>query len=59
VGTTQLAFTIGLAAFGVGAAHAFAASVVYTVFGLLPMLVAGGIYFLRHRSGNGSVAHAG
>ena len=59
VGTTQLAFTIGLVAFGVDTAKAFGASVVYTLFGLLPMLAAGGIYFLRRRSGNGSIAHAG
>ena len=59
IGTTQLAFTVGLTAFGVSTAPAFAASVVYTVFGLLPMLAAGGIYFLRNRNGGHSVAHAG
>lgn len=59
IGTTQLAFTIGLAAFGVSTAPAFAASVVYTVFGLLPMLAAGGIFFLRRRNGDSPVAHAG
>jgi uncharacterized protein (TIRG00374 family) len=59
VGTTQLAFTMGLAAFGMGPAPAFAASIVYTLFGLLPMLAAGGIYFFRHRNGGNSIAHAG
>jgi len=60
VGTTQLAFAVGLAAFGVGTAPAFAASIVYTLFGLLPMLAAGAIcYFFRHRNGGSSIAHAG
>jgi len=58
IGTTQLAFTVGLAAFGVSTAPAFAASVVYTIFGLLPMLAVGGIYFLRNKNGGHSVAHA-
>ncbi|MBB6091665.1 hypothetical protein HNQ60_000511 [Povalibacter uvarum] len=41
VGTTQLGFTFGLAAFHVTAPNAFAASIVYTVFVLLPMVILG------------------
>jgi glycosyltransferase 2 family protein len=41
VGTTQLGFTIGLAAFAVTAPQAFAASIIYTLFVLVPMLVPG------------------
>lgn len=41
VGTTQLGFTLGLAAFEVTAPQAFAASIIYTLFVLVPMLVPG------------------
>ncbi len=41
IGTTQLGFTAGLAAFEVTAQSAFAASIVYTVFVLLPMSILG------------------
>lgn len=47
VGTTQLGFTIGLAAFHVSAPDAFAASVIYTLFVLVPMMVMGVVTFSR------------
>jgi uncharacterized protein (TIRG00374 family) len=57
VGTTQLAFAFALAPFGVDSAYAIAASLIYTVFGLLPMLLAGAVYFIGRRRGNGGMAH--
>jgi uncharacterized protein (TIRG00374 family) len=59
VGTTQLAFALGLAAFGVNSTHSFAASVVYTLFGLLPMLAVGGFFFLRRGNGDHTLAQTG
>ena len=56
VGTTQMAFGLGLAPFGVGSAQSLGASLVYTLFGLLPMLAIGGGYFLLHRSGKRAAA---
>ena len=51
VGTTQLAFTVGFSAGGHSAAPAIAASVVYTLFLILPVMIAGGIYLLALRRG--------
>ncbi len=49
VGTTQMGFTFGLGVFAVGAQSAFAASIIYTIFVLLPMLLLG--FAALHRSG--------
>jgi glycosyltransferase 2 family protein len=49
VGTTQLGFMFGLAAFHVTSANAFAASMIYTSFVLLPMLVLGLAALYRSR----------
>lgn len=49
VGTTQMGFTFGLAVFEVGPQSAFAASIIYTLFVLLPMLLMG--FAALHRSG--------
>ena len=59
VGTTQLAFVFALAPFGVESAQAIAASLVYTVFGLLPMLLVGAAYFVVRRGSNGMAHHPG
>jgi uncharacterized protein (TIRG00374 family) len=50
VGTTQLAFTIGLGLGGTHATAAIAASLVYTTFLIVPEMVVGGILMLRIRS---------
>lgn len=50
IGTTQLGFTFGLAAFHVAAPNAFAASIIYTVFVLLPMVILG--FAALYRSGS-------
>ena len=41
LGTTQLAFTAGLAAFGVPAEHAFAASIIYNFLIVVPVFLLG------------------
>jgi glycosyltransferase 2 family protein len=53
LGTTQAAFVLGLKGFGASSAAAVAASVVYTVAVLLPMLLGGlaCLYFTRQRFG--------
>lgn len=47
VGATQLAFTIGLGVDGTDATAAVAASVVYTAFLILPVMLIGGAYLVR------------
>jgi hypothetical protein len=49
IGTTQLAFAIGLGTGGVTATAAVAASLVYTLFLILPIMVVGGFFLLRSR----------
>jgi glycosyltransferase 2 family protein len=48
VGTTQVVFTLALGIFGVPAPSAFAASVLYTVFVVGPMVAVGAVCLLRH-----------
>ncbi len=47
IGTTQLAFVMGLATDGIGGTPAIAASLVYASFLILPIMLAGGIALLR------------
>lgn len=49
IGTTQLAFTIGYGMDGISATVAVAASIVYTLFLILPIMVIGGICLIRRR----------
>ena len=49
IGTTQLAFTIGLGTGGIMATTAIAASLVYTMFLIIPVMLAGGVCLLRNR----------
>lgn len=49
IGTTQLAFTIGLSTGGIMATSAIAASLVYTMFLIIPVMVIGGMCLLRNR----------
>ncbi len=47
VGTTQLAFAIGFSAGGTPATPAIAASLIYTIFLIVPIMIVGGVYLLR------------
>jgi glycosyltransferase 2 family protein len=47
IGATQLAFVVGLGTDGTGVTPAIAASLVYTSFLILPIMLAGGIALLR------------
>lgn len=49
IGTTQLAFTVGLGTQAVAASNAIAASVVYTLLLIVPIMVIGGVCLLRAR----------
>lgn len=49
IGTTQLAFTVGLGAQGVAATDAVAASLVYTLLLIVPIMLIGGACLLRGR----------
>ncbi len=46
LGTTQLAFVVGLELVGAGAASAFAASLVYTCFVVVTMMVLGALCWM-------------
>jgi uncharacterized protein (TIRG00374 family) len=50
VGTTQLAFTMGLGTAGVSASAAIAASLIYTVFLIIPVMLVGGACSIRSRT---------
>lgn len=58
LGTTQLAFTVALAVYGIDEAAAFAASVVYTGFVVLPMFLIGAacLLFSSRRSAEPAAA---
>lgn len=47
LGTTQLAFTIGLGTGGMSATAAIAASLVYTVLLIIPIMIVGGVLAMR------------
>ncbi len=47
IGTTQLAFVVGLGTDGTGVTAAIAASLVYTAFLILPIMLAGAALALR------------
>lgn len=49
LGTTQLAFAVGLETGGIDATTSIAASLVYTVFLIIPVMLVGGILILRGR----------
>jgi uncharacterized protein (TIRG00374 family) len=53
VGTTQLAFVIGLGTAGIAASVAIAASLVYTMFLILPIMLAGALAALRGQPDRG------
>ena len=50
IGTTQLAFVIGLGTGGTQATTAIAASLIYTTFVIIPTMIVGGVLMLRIRS---------
>lgn len=54
VGTTQLAFAVGLATAGIGATTALAASLVYTTFLIIPTMLIGGVCLLQGRETAGA-----
>ena len=49
IGTTQLAFVIGLGTDGTDATLAIAASLVYTLFLIVPIMIIGGLIVIRNR----------
>lgn len=49
IGTAQLAFTIGLGTGGIMATTAVAASLIYTMFLIMPVMMIGGICLLNNR----------
>ena len=49
IGTTQLAFTIGLGTGGIMETTAVAASLVYTLFLIIPIMIVGGVCLLHGR----------
>ncbi len=49
IGTTQLAFAVGLGTDGVQATTSIAASLIYTAFLIIPIMIVGGILMLRIR----------
>lgn len=49
IGATQLAFTIGFGIDGILVASALAASIVYTAFLILPIMIIGGAFLIRGR----------
>jgi uncharacterized membrane protein YbhN (UPF0104 family) len=51
IGTTQLAFVVGFGSGGVPDTEAIAASLVYTGFLIIPIMLAGGAFLLRGRAG--------
>jgi uncharacterized protein (TIRG00374 family) len=48
IGTTQLAFVVGLGIDGTGVSIAIAASLVYTTFLILPIMLAGALLMMRY-----------
>ena len=50
IGTTQFAFSLGMGADGASASSAIAASIVYTAFLIIPILIIGGSIAIRGRS---------
>ena len=50
IGTTQLAFVIGFGIDGVGATPAVAASIAYTVFLIIPVMLIGAVCLVRGKS---------
>lgn len=49
IGATQLAFVLGLAVDGISATSAVAASIVYTAFLILPIMIIGGVLVICER----------
>jgi glycosyltransferase 2 family protein len=56
VGTTQLAFTVGLGLFAIDATPAFSASIIYTLFTVMPMFVLGALALVGRRADLGVAA---
>lgn len=59
IGTTQLAFVVGFGTDGTGVSEAIAASLVYTVFLIVPIMLLGAAAMLRAPLGSGRRRQAG